>query len=41
MIDRYLADAPARQSIAEAGQARTLATHTFRRRVEEILAHVG
>jgi hypothetical protein len=41
MIDRYLADEPARQSIAEAGQARTLAAHTFRQRVEEILAHVG
>ena len=41
MIDRYLADDAARQSIARAGQARTLTAHTFRRRVEEILAHVG
>lgn len=41
MIERYLADDAARQSIAKAGQARTLAAHTFRRRVEEILAHVG
>lgn len=41
LIDRYLADDTARQSIARAGQARTFATHTFRRRVEEILAYVG
>nr|WP_246572049.1 glycosyltransferase [Bradyrhizobium liaoningense] len=41
MIDRYLADDAARQSIAKAGQARTSAAHTFRRRVEEILAHLG
>ncbi|TFV48024.1 CgeB family protein [Bradyrhizobium niftali] len=40
-IERYLADDAARLSIAKAGQARTLASHTFRRRVEEILAFVG
>jgi len=40
-IERYLADDAARLSIAKAGQARTLAAHTFRRRVEEILAFVG
>jgi len=40
-IERYLADDAARLSIAKAGQARTFAAHTFRRRVEEILAFVG
>lgn len=38
MIERYLADDAARLSIARAGQARTFAAHTFRRRVEDILA---
>lgn len=41
MIDRYLADDAARRSIAKAGQARTFAAHSFRRRAEEILAHLG
>lgn len=41
MIDRYLTDDAARLSIAKAGQARTFAAHTFRRRVEEILAYVS
>ncbi|WFU75658.1 glycosyltransferase [Bradyrhizobium sp. CB2312] len=41
VIDRYLADDAARLSIAKSGQARTFAAHTFRRRVEEILAFVG
>jgi spore maturation protein CgeB len=41
LIDRYLGDDAARQSIAKAGQARTFAAHTFRRRVEEILAYLG
>lgn len=40
-IERYLADDAARLSIAMAGQARTFAAHTFRRRIEEILAFVG
>ncbi|MDA9493369.1 CgeB family protein [Bradyrhizobium sp. CCBAU 11361] len=40
-IERYLADDAARLSIAKAGQARTFAAHTFRRRVEEILAFVA
>ncbi|MBR0713051.1 glycosyltransferase [Bradyrhizobium liaoningense] len=37
MIDRYLADEDARSAIAAAGQARTLSTHTFRRRIDDIL----
>ena len=41
MIDRYLNEDAARLSIAKAGQARTFAAHTFRRRVEEILALAG
>lgn len=40
-IEYYLGDEAARRSIATAGQARTFAAHTFRRRVEEILALVG
>ena len=41
MIERYLADDAARAVIAAAGQARTLATHTFRERVETILQLAG
>lgn len=37
MIDRYLADEPARKAIAKAGQARTLSSHTFRQRADDIL----
>jgi hypothetical protein len=39
-IDRYLDDASARAEIARAGQARTLAQHTYRDRVSEILGFV-
>jgi hypothetical protein len=41
MIDRYLDDETARAAIAKAGQARTLSTHTFGRRVDQILQLVG
>lgn len=41
MIDRYLADEQAREAIAKAGQARTLASHTFRHRVADILRFVA
>jgi hypothetical protein len=41
MIGRYLDDETARAAIAKAGQARTLSTHTFGRRVHEILQLVG
>ncbi|GLR85454.1 CgeB family protein [Bradyrhizobium iriomotense] len=37
LIERYLRDDQARTTIAAAGQARTLATHTFRHRVGTIL----
>jgi hypothetical protein len=36
-IDQYLADENARNSIARAGQARTLSQHTYRQRTSEIL----
>jgi spore maturation protein CgeB len=39
-IDRYLADEGARSAIAKAGQARTMAQHTYRHRTAEILALV-
>jgi hypothetical protein len=39
-IDRYLADEGARSAIAGAGQARTMAQHTYRHRAAEILALV-
>jgi spore maturation protein CgeB len=41
MIDRYLNDEDERTAVAMAGQARTLSTHTFRRRVDDILQFVG
>lgn len=41
MIDRYLADDDERRVVAAAGQARTLSTHTFRRRVDNILGFAG
>lgn len=41
MIDRYLANADERNAIAAAGQARTLSTHTFRQRVDDILRFAG
>ncbi len=36
-IDRYSADEAIRTDIAKAGQERTLAAHTFRQRVQQIL----
>ncbi len=39
-IERYLADEGARAAIAMAGQARTMAQHTYRHRAAEILALV-
>ena len=39
MIDRYLNDEDERTAVAMPGQART--THTFRRRVDDILQLVG
>ena len=41
MIDRYLNDEDERTAVAMAGQARTLSTHTFRRRADDILQLVG
>ena len=41
MIDRYLNDEDERSAVAMAGQARTLSTHAFRRRVDDILQFVG
>jgi spore maturation protein CgeB len=41
MIDRYLNDEDERTAVAMAGQARTHSTHTFRRRVDDILQLVG
>jgi spore maturation protein CgeB len=41
MIDRYLANEDERRAIAAAGQARTLSTHTFRQRVDDILRFAG
>ncbi|WP_342740103.1 glycosyltransferase [Bradyrhizobium sp. B117] len=41
MIDHYLADEAMCRSIAQAGQDRTFAAHTFRRRVEQILGFIG
>ncbi|WP_024343043.1 CgeB family protein [Bradyrhizobium japonicum] len=40
MIDRYLANTDERNAIAAAGQARTLSTHTFRQRVDDILGFI-
>ncbi len=40
VIDRYLADDEGRDAIARAGQARTMAQHTYRHRACEILALV-
>jgi spore maturation protein CgeB len=39
-IDRYLADGNSRTEIARAGQARTVAQHTYRHRTAEILSFV-
>jgi spore maturation protein CgeB len=39
-IDRYLVDESTRAEIARAGQARTLAQHTYRHRAAEILGFV-
>jgi spore maturation protein CgeB len=39
-VDRYLADHDSRDRIARAGQARTMAQHTYHRRASEILALV-
>ena len=36
-IKRYLRDDVGRETIARAGQARTIAAHTYRNRVQEIL----
>ena len=41
MIVRYLNDEDERTAVAMGGQARTLSTHTFRRRVDDILQFVG
>jgi hypothetical protein len=41
LIDRYLENEDERSAIAAAGQARTLATHTFRKRIEDILRFVS
>ncbi|WP_271614783.1 CgeB family protein [Bradyrhizobium sp. CCBAU 51627] len=41
MIDHYLADEATRVAIAQAGQTKTFAAHTFRRRVEQILGCFG
>ena len=40
-IDRALGDAEGRAAIAAAGQARTMAQHTYRHRAAEILGFVG
>jgi spore maturation protein CgeB len=40
-IDRALGDAESRAAIAAAGQARTMAHHTYRHRATEILGLVG
>ena len=40
-IARYLADDAAREEIAKAGQTRTLGTHTYRQRTQEIMGIVG
>jgi hypothetical protein len=40
-IGRYIADEGARTEIARAGQARTLAQHTYSHRIQEILGFVG
>jgi spore maturation protein CgeB len=39
-IDRALSDAESRAAIATAGQARTMAQHTYRHRAAEILGFV-
>jgi spore maturation protein CgeB len=39
-IDRALSDAKSRAAIATAGQARTMAQHTYRHRAAEILGFV-
>ncbi|MCK1303460.1 glycosyltransferase [Bradyrhizobium sp. 40] len=41
LIDRYLGNEDERCAIAAAGQARTVSTHTFRRRIEDILRFVS
>lgn len=41
MIDRYLRNEDERGTIAAAGQARTLSTHTFRQRIDDILGFIG
>jgi hypothetical protein len=41
MIERYLRDDSARSAIAEAGQQRTLSTHTYRNRAQELLRIVA
>ncbi|HLZ05868.1 MAG TPA: glycosyltransferase [Bradyrhizobium sp.] len=40
-IERFLKDAGARETIARAGQARTMAQHTYRHRASEMLALIG
>jgi Glycosyl transferases group 1 len=39
LAERYLSDAPGRRRIAAAGRARVLAEHTYRHRMETMLAH--
>jgi len=38
LTGRYLADAPARQALAQAGRRRVLAEHTYPRRLETLFA---
>lgn len=40
VAEKYLSDAPSRQGIARAGRARVLAEHTYRHRMEAMLADV-
>jgi spore maturation protein CgeB len=40
-IERFLAMDHEREEIARRGQSRTLAQHTYRHRVEQILGFVG
>ncbi|MDN3277270.1 glycosyltransferase [Frankia sp. RB7] len=41
LIDHYLRNEDERRAIAAAGQARTLSTHTFRQRIDDILRFAG
>lgn len=41
LVERYLADEGEREALAQAGQLRTLAEHTFRQRMEELVELVA